>query len=103
MPHVVIDGKTYEAQAGKTIIEVAYENGLEITHFCWHPELSVSGNCRMCLVEVGLPRRLPDGSFEADEEGRTKINYFPKQQIACSTVIADGMHVRTKTESVKQS
>lgn len=103
MPLVVIDGKTYEAQAGKTIIEVAYANGVEIPHFCWHPELSVSGNCRMCLVEVGLPRRLPDGSFETDEEGRTKINYFPKLQIACSTKIADGMHVRTKTEPVKQS
>lgn len=103
MPHVVIDGKTYEAQPGKTIIQVAYENGVEIPHFCWHPELSISGNCRMCLVEVGLPKRLPDGSFETDEEGKTKINYFPKLQIACATKIADGMHVRTQTEPVKQS
>jgi NADH-quinone oxidoreductase subunit G len=103
MPHVVIDGKTYEAAAGKTIIEVAYENGVEIPHFCWHPELSVSGNCRMCLVEVGLPKRLPDGSFEKDADGKTKIGYFPKLQIACATAITDGMHVRTKTETVKQS
>ncbi len=103
MPHVVIDGQTYEAAAGKTIIEVAYENGVEIPHFCWHPELSVSGNCRMCLVEVGLPKRLPDGSFEKDDDGKTKIGFFPKQQIACSTVVTDGMHVRTKTDAVRQS
>jgi NADH-quinone oxidoreductase subunit G len=103
MPHVVIDGKTYEAQAGKTIIQVAYENGVDIPHFCWHPELSVSGNCRMCLVEVGLPKRMPDGSFETDSDGKTKINFFPKLQIACATQITDGMHVRTKTENVKQT
>ncbi len=103
MPHIVIDGKTYEAKAGKTIIQVAYENGVDIPHFCWHPELSVSGNCRMCLVEVGLPRRLPDGSFETDADGKTKINFFPKLQIACATQIADGMHVKTKTENVKHT
>ena len=98
MPHVVIDGKTYEAQSSKTIIQVAFENGYEIPHFCWHPELSVSGNCRMCLVEVGLPKRNPDGSFETDAEGKSVINYFPKLQIACATQISDGMHVRTKSD-----
>jgi NADH-quinone oxidoreductase subunit G len=98
MPHIVIDGKTYEAQASKTIIQVAYENGLDIPHFCWHPELSVSGNCRMCLVEVGMPKRLPDGSNETDSNGKPIINFFPKLQIACSTQITDGMHVRTKSD-----
>jgi len=100
MPHVVIDGKTFEARSGKTIIEVAYENNLEIPHFCWHPELSVSGNCRMCLVEVGMPKRMPDGSFELDDDGKTSINFFPKLQIACATPITDGMHVRTKSDTV---
>lgn len=103
MPHIVIDGNTYEAVAGKTIIETAYDNGLEIPHFCWHPELSVSGNCRMCLVEVGMPKRLPNGAFETDESGKSIINYFPKLQIACATPVTDGMHVRTKTEIVKNA
>ncbi|MFP4528231.1 MAG: molybdopterin-dependent oxidoreductase [Candidatus Kapaibacterium sp.] len=100
MPHITIDNLRVEAKEGKTVIETAYENGIDIPHFCWHPELSISGNCRMCLVEVGLPKRLPDGGFEKDEDGKPIINYFPKLQIACATRVADGMHVRTRTEKV---
>lgn len=98
MPHIVIDGVRLETQSGKTVIEAAYENGMQITHFCWHPELSVSGNCRMCLVEIGMPRRLPDGTFAASADGSPEINFFPKLQIACATQIAEGMHVKTKSD-----
>ncbi len=100
MPQIYIDDKRCEAKLNQTIIEVAYQNGIIIPHFCWHPELSVSGNCRMCLVEVGTPKRLADGSFEKDDNGKIKINYFPKLQIACATQISDGMHVRTFSKPV---
>lgn len=98
MPHIYIDGRLFEAKPGQTIIQVAYENNLNIPHFCWHPELSVAGNCRMCLVEVGFPKRNPDGSIQVDADNRPVINYFPKLQIACATEVSDGMHVRTKSE-----
>lgn len=98
MPIIYIDGKKIEVEAGKTIIEAAYQNGMDIPHFCWHPELSVAGNCRMCLVEVGMPKRLQDGSFEKDAEGNLAIAYMPKLQIACATPVADGMYVRSKNE-----
>jgi len=100
MPHFVIDGERIETSHNKTIIEAAYESGLQIPHFCWHPELSISGNCRMCLVEIGLPKRMPDGSFEHDKNGNIAINYLPKLQIACATYVVDGMHIRTNTEKV---
>lgn len=103
MPHIIIDGQKIETSDGKTVIQAAYENGLNIPHFCWHPELSVSGNCRMCLVEIGMPKRLADGTVDADEKGNPKINFFPKLQIACATVVTEGMHVRTKTEKVIQA
>ena len=103
MPHIYIDGKVYEAKQGQTVIQVAFENGVNIPHFCWHPELSVAGNCRMCLVEVGMPRRLPDGSIQVDENNKPVINYFPKLQIACATEVVDGMHVRTTSEKVIQA
>ncbi len=98
MPVITIDGRRLEVAEGKTIIEAAYENGLQIPHFCWHPALSVAGNCRMCLVEVGLPKRRPDGTFELDERGQPVISFLPKLQIACATPVADGMVVRTKSE-----
>lgn len=98
MPIINIDGQNIEAREGKTIIEAAYDNGMEIPHFCWHPELSIAGNCRMCLVEVGMPRRKQDGTFETDEAGNVVINFSPKLQIACATTIADGMVVHSKNE-----
>lgn len=100
MPHLYIDGQRIEAKNGQTIIEAAYANGLEIPHFCWHPELSVAGNCRMCLVEVGMPKRSPDGSFEVDGDGNPVISYIPKLQIACATPVSEGMRVNTKNEKV---
>ena len=61
---ITIDGKEIQTDPSKTIIEAAFENGIYVPHFCWHPGLSISGNCRMCLVEV---------------------EKMPKQVIACST------------------
>lgn len=77
MPKLTIDGIQYDFNPGETIIEVAHRNGIDIPHYCWHPKLSVSGNCRMCLVEV---------------------EKLPKLVIACSTQAADGMVVHTKSE-----
>ncbi|HOP50274.1 MAG TPA: 2Fe-2S iron-sulfur cluster-binding protein [Ignavibacteriales bacterium] len=79
MPKIIIDGKECEFKQGQTVIEVARENGISVPHFCWHPKLSVSGNCRICLVEV---------------------EKNPKLVISCATLAADGMVVHTKNEKV---
>ena len=79
MPTITIDGKAIECAPGKTIIEAATDNGIDIPHFCWHPALSVSGNCRMCLVEV---------------------EKNPKLAIACATAVADGQVVHTNNARV---
>lgn len=79
MPNIIIDGKTLEFKQGQTIIQAAEDNGIEIPHFCWHPELTVSGNCRICLVEV---------------------EQMPKLVIACSTIASEGMIVHTKSNKV---
>lgn len=79
MSKITIDGKVLEVDPKRTIIEAARENGIEIPHFCWHPKLSVSGNCRMCLVEV---------------------EKMPKLAIACATQVMDGMVVHTANPKV---
>jgi NADH-quinone oxidoreductase subunit G len=79
MPNITIDGKSFQFKQGQTIIEAARENGISIPHFCWHPKLSVSGNCRICLVEV---------------------EKMPKLVIACSTIASEGMVVHTKSDKV---
>lgn len=77
MPKFTIDNQEIEFKPGQTIIEAARQAAIDIPHFCWHPALSVSGNCRICLVEV---------------------EKMPKLVIACSTPAAEGMVVHTKSE-----
>jgi NADH-quinone oxidoreductase subunit G len=76
MPKCTIDGKEIEVPPGTTVIRAAEELGIRIPRFCWHPDLTVDGNCRMCQVE---------------------IERMPKLQIACNTQVTEGMVVHTKS------
>jgi len=80
MPKITIDGKAIEVAKGTTVLEAAQQLGVYIPRYCYHPKLSISGNCRMCLVEV---------------------EKSPKLLTACSTEAADGMVVRTVSDKVK--
>lgn len=80
MPKLTIDGKEIEVADGLNLIQAADTAGIEIPHYCYHPGLTVVGNCRMCLVEV---------------------EKAPKLQIACNTKAADGMVVHTKSDRTR--
>src|ERR1700761_6981264 len=84
MPDVnlTVDGKKLTAPAGTLLIEACKSVGIEVPSFCYYPGLSLQGACRMCLVE---------------------IEKMPKLQTACTTVVAEGMVVRTNTEQVRQA
>ncbi|MGH7824350.1 MAG: molybdopterin-dependent oxidoreductase [Candidatus Binatia bacterium] len=73
---IVIDGKEVVTAKGKTVIQAAADAGFAIPYYCYHPKLSIAGNCRMCLVE---------------------IEKMPKLQIACNTQVAEGMSVLTQS------
>ena len=47
-----IDGNPVQAEKGQTVMQAAVAAGVTIASFCWHPQLSVPGNCRICMVEV---------------------------------------------------
>ncbi len=100
MPKVTIDAKTVEVPNGTLVVEAAKKAGVEIPVFCYHPKLASVGMCRMCLVEVGTPRRGKDGQIEMDANGNPAIAWMPKLQTACTTVISDGMAVRTDSAQV---
>ncbi|RIK78364.1 hypothetical protein DCC62_07680 [candidate division KSB1 bacterium] len=76
MPTIIIDGKTIEVDAGATVIQAAEKLGIEIPRYCYHPGLSIVGQCRICLVE---------------------IEKMPKPQVACYTPVTDGMVVHTQS------
>src|SRR5205085_1397244 len=80
MPKFILNDQEIEAQPGQTIIQAAEDHGMEIPHYCYHPDLPIDGNCRMCLVEV---------------------EKMPKLTPACTTVVSEGMVVRSANERVK--
>lgn len=76
--NLTIDGQKVSVPKGTNLIEAAKIAGKEIPHYCYHPHLSVAGNCRMCQVQV---------------KGQ------PKLAIGCNTPVAEGMEVLTQETS----
>src|SRR5437899_8052387 len=79
---ITIDGNQVEAKPGELVIAAAERNGVYIPRFCWHPRMKPVGMCRMCLVEIDGVRGLPP---------------------ACTTPVAEGMVVHTRTPLVKKA
>jgi predicted molibdopterin-dependent oxidoreductase YjgC len=52
MIRLTIDGKEIEVQPGTTVLRAAEKAGITIPTLCAHPDLTPTGGCRMCLVEV---------------------------------------------------
>jgi NADH-quinone oxidoreductase subunit G len=77
---VSLNGKPVQVPAGTRLIDAAKDAGIDIPHFCYHPHLSVAGNCRMCCVEIEGQRGLP---------------------ISCNTACTEGMKVLTDSDRVK--
>jgi NADH-quinone oxidoreductase subunit G len=80
MPTLTIDGRQIDAPDGSTVIQAAERLGIFVPRYCYHPGLSIAGNCRICLVDV---------------------EKNPKLQIACNTPVADGMVVHTKSSKAE--
>ncbi len=78
MVNLTIDGKKAAVPKGTNLIEAAKSVGIEIPHYCYHPHLSIAGNCRMCQVQI---------------KGQAKL------AIGCNTPVAEGMEVLTQETS----
>ncbi|MDP1578629.1 MAG: 2Fe-2S iron-sulfur cluster-binding protein [Candidatus Didemnitutus sp.] len=101
---VNIDGQDLVVPKGTNVIEAAKQLGIEIPHYCYHPKLTVVGNCRMCLVEMGLPALDPSSRQPLVDAttGQAKVNWMPRAQIGCATNAMAGLHIRTNTPLVKE-
>jgi len=74
---LTIDGKAVTVPDGTTVLQACEKANSPVPFYCYHPGLSIAGNCRICLVEI-------QGS--------------PKLQIACYTPAANGMVVNTTSD-----
>jgi NADH-quinone oxidoreductase subunit G len=100
---VNIDGRAIAVPKGTNVIEAAKLLGIEIPHYCYHPKLSIVGNCRMCLIEMGMPAVDPATKQPVIDAatGQPKINWIPRPQIGCGTNASPGLHIRTNSPMVK--
>jgi formate dehydrogenase major subunit/formate dehydrogenase alpha subunit len=82
MATLTINGKKIEAQHGQTILQAAREHKIYIPTLCYHKDLSPTGNCRLCVVDVKGSRFL---------------------QAACVTQVSEGMEIETESPRAKAS
>lgn len=82
MPKLTINNTEIEVEEGSTVLQACEQLGIEIPVFCYHPKLSIAGNCRMCLVEM---------------------EKSPKPIASCSMPAANGMVIRTNTPMVEKA
>jgi predicted molibdopterin-dependent oxidoreductase YjgC len=80
--NLTINDKLISAQAGQTILDAAREYGIYIPTLCYHRDLTPTGNCRICIVEINGQRTL---------------------QAACVTQVSEGMQVFTESQRVMAS
>lgn len=80
--NITINGTKIEAEAGQTVLDVARKYGFDIPTLCYHKDLSPTGNCRMCVVEVKGGRFL---------------------QAACVTPVWEGMDIQTHSPKAIKS
>ncbi|KAF0196741.1 MAG: Fe-only hydrogenase catalytic subunit alpha [Bacteroidetes bacterium] len=75
-----INNMPIAVEEGTTILEAAKKLNFRIPTLCNHPDLTVAGNCRVCVVEVKGARLLA---------------------AACATPVSEGMEVLTNSEKVR--
>ena len=104
MVNVQVDGVWMKFPKGMRMIKALEEAAKVIPHYCYHPKLSSPGNCRMCLVEMGMPSRPAPGQSEPekDEHGFAKIQWIPRPAISCANTISEGMGIRTASTMVEE-
>jgi NADH-quinone oxidoreductase subunit G len=102
MINVQINGLWKQFPKGTRLIEACMQSGEHIPHYCYHPKLTVPGNCRMCLVETGSPKMSPDRKPELGPDGHPIISWSPRPAISCALEISEGMAVRTHSPLVEE-
>ncbi|MGA7213485.1 MAG: molybdopterin-dependent oxidoreductase, partial [Terrimicrobiaceae bacterium] len=102
MLNVQVEGEWKQFPKGTRLIEACMKSGHFIPHYCYHPKLSSPGNCRMCLVELGMPKMTPERKLVLGADGRPEIAWSPRPAISCATEVSEGMAVRTSSPLVEE-
>jgi len=100
--NVQIDGVWMQFPKGTRVIEACAQAQKFVPRYCYHPKLTSPGNCRMCLIEMGMPKMGPDRKPVIGADGKPEISWIPRPQISCAQDVAEGMGVRTDSPMAKE-
>ncbi len=79
---LIIDGHEVTVPRGTTIMEAAETLDIHIPRLCYHPDLSLQGSCRVCIVEV------------------KDMDFY---MASCSVEVWDGIEVKTSSPEIRQA
>jgi len=82
MVNVFVNGVSVSVPNGSTVFQACEQVGVQVSRFCYHEQLMVAGNCRMCMVE---------------REG------YPKPLVSCAIPASNGIKISTSTPRVKKA
>ncbi len=102
MVNVQVNGVWHQFPKGTRLIEACEQAGSYVPRYCYHKKLSSPGNCRMCLIEMGMPKMGPDRKPVLDDDGKPEINWMPRPQICCASDVSEGLGVRTHSPLVEE-
>jgi NADH-quinone oxidoreductase subunit G len=102
MVNVQVNGVWHQFPKGTRLIEACEQAGSYVPRYCYHKKLSSPGNCRMCLIEMGMPKMGPDRKPVLDDDGNPEINWMPRPQICCASDVSEGLGVRTNSPLVEE-
>ncbi|HEY2955892.1 MAG TPA: NADH-quinone oxidoreductase subunit NuoG [Candidatus Eisenbacteria bacterium] len=94
---VTINGRTLAVPAGTLVTDAARMAEVHVPIFCSHQKLPPLGACRICVVEIGMPKRDREGKPVLGADGAPEIAWMPKPQTGCTTTVAEGMVVATES------
>ncbi len=78
---IIVDAKEYRVKNASLLIDLLIQEDIKVPYFCYHEALGADGNCRMCMVGI---------------EGQKR------PQIACDTLVKEGMVVNTKSKTIRE-
>jgi iron-only hydrogenase group A len=85
--NIEVNGVKLKAKAGETVLEALKRNGISVPTLCHMPDMTPSGACRLCVVEIeGQGALIPSCAYPA-AEGMVIRTHSPRAMRARKTII----------------
>ena len=102
MVNVQINGVWHQFPKGTRVIEACEQAGSYVPRYCYHKKLSSPGNCRMCLIEMGMPKMGPDRKPALGDDGKPRSTGCRVRRSPARPDVSEGMGVRTNSPLVEE-